>query len=209
MNDNERIEELEPTEETQFPEENLENDIDDEEMTGEEVQDEIQDDEEEKVKDDIEQPFYAVTPEYDELRPVLSELDYRLFLINNDLVLIGRLNGADIEIMVNSGNDEESEYTFVKAPGALDELKKIANVIYLSPDMTDEDKAEYEGKEANHESVMEYLMNLLPEITRDEMNQDELEETHSDIPEVNEEEQDEDEDEDIEEVSEEDEEEEE
>ena len=209
MNDNERIEELEPTEETQFPEENLENDIDDEEMTGEEVQDEIQDDEEEKVKDDIEQPFYAVTPEYDELRPVLSELDYRLFLINNDLVLIGRLNGADIEIMVNSGNDEESEYTFVKAPGALDELKKIANVIYLSPDMTDEDKAEYEGKEANHESVMEYLMNLLPEITRDEMNQDELEETHSDIPEVNEEEQDEDEDEDIEEVSEDDEEEEE
>ena len=207
MNDNERIEELEPTEETQFPEENLENDINDEEMTGEEVQDEIQDDEEEKVKDDIEQPFYAVTPEYDELRPVLSELDYRLFLINNDLVLIGRLNGADIEIMVNSGNDEESEYTFVKAPGALDELKKIANVIYLSPDMTDEDKAEYEGKEANHESVMEYLMNLLPETTRDEMNQDELEETHSDIPEVNEEEQDEDED--IEEVSEDDEEEEE
>ena len=88
MNDNERIEELEPTEETQFPEENLENGIDDEEMTSEEVQDEIQDDEEEKVKDDIEQPFYAVTPEYDELRPVLSELDYRLFLINNDLVLI-------------------------------------------------------------------------------------------------------------------------
>ena len=205
MNDDERIEELEPTEETQFPEENLENDIDDEEMTGEEVQDEIQDDEEEKIKDDIEQPFYAVTPEYDELRPVLSELDYRLFLINNDLVLIGRLNGADIEIMINFSNDEESEYTFVKAPGALDELKKIANVIYLSPDMTDEDKAEYEGKEANHESVMEYLMNLLPETTRDEMNQDELEETHSDIPEVNEEEQDED----IEEVSEDDEEEEE
>ena len=175
MNDNERIEELEPTEETQFPEENLENDIDDEEMTGEEVQDEIQDDEEEKIKDDIEQPFYAVTPEYDELRPVLSELDYRLFLINNDLVLIGRLNGADIEIMINSSNDEESEYTFVKAPGALDELKKIANVIYLSPDMADEDKAEYEGKEADHESVMEYLMNLLPETTRDEMNQEEIE----------------------------------
>lgn len=175
MNDNERIEELEPTEETQFPEENLENDINDEEMTGEEVQDEIQDDEEEKIKDDIEQPFYAVTPEYDELRPVLSELDYRLFLINNDLVLIGRLNGADIEIMINSGSDEESEYTFVKAPGALDELKKIANVIYLSPDMTDEDKAEYEGKEANHESVMEYLMNLLPDTVKDEMSQEEVE----------------------------------
>ena len=204
MNDNERIEELEPTEETQFPEENIEP-IDDE-MTDEEVQDEIQDDEEEKVKDDIEQPFYAVTPEYDELRPVLSELDYRLFLINNDLVLIGRLNGADIEIMVNSGNDEESEYTFVKAPGTLDELKKIANVIYLSPDMTDEDKAEYEGKEANHESIMEYLMNLLPDTARDEINQEEFEETHSDIPEVNEEQV---EDEDLEEMPEDDEEEEE
>ena len=174
MNDNERIEELEPTEETQFPEEDIENDIDKDEMTGEEVQDEIQDDEEEKVKDDIEQPFYAVTSEYDELRPVLSELDYRLFLINSDLVLIGRLNGADIEIMVNSGNDEESEYTFVKAPGTLDELKKIANVIYLSPDMTDEDKAEYEGKEANHESVMEYLMNLLPDTVKDEIKQEEV-----------------------------------
>ena len=78
MNDNERIGELEPTEETQFPEENVENDIDKDEMTGEEVQDEIQDDEEEKVKDDIEQPFYAVTPEYDELRPVLSETSYGL-----------------------------------------------------------------------------------------------------------------------------------
>ena len=207
MNDNERIEELEPTEETQFPEENLENDIEDEEMTGEEVQDEIQDDEEEKVKDDIEQPFYAVTPEYDELRPVLSELDYRLFLINNDLVLIGRLNGADIEIMVNSGNDEESEYTFVKAPGAFDELKKVANVIYLSPDMTDEDKAEYEGKEANHESVMEYLMNLLPETVKDEISQkEEIEETHSDISDVDEERI---EDEDLEEIPEDDEEEEE
>ena len=205
MNDNERIEELEPTEETQFPEENLEHTED--EMSDEKVQDEIQDDEEEKVQDDIEQPFYAVTPEYDELRPVLSELDYRLFLINNDLVLVGRLNGADIEIMVNSGNDEESEYTFVKAPGTLDELKKIANVIYLSPDMTDEDKAEYEGKEANHESVMEYLMNLLPDTVKDEMSQkEEIEETHSDIPDVDEERI---EDEDLEEISEDDEEEEE
>ena len=178
MNDDERIEELEPTEETQFHEENIEPTED--EMTDEEVKDEIEEDEEEKVQDDIEQPFYAVTPEYDELRPVLSELDYRLFLINNDLVLVGRLNGADIEIMVNSGNDEESEYTFVKAPGTLDELKKIANVIYLSPDMTDEDKAEYEGKEANHESVMEYLMNLLPETVKDELKQEEIEDEDKD-----------------------------
>lgn len=178
MNDDEKIEELEPTEETQFSEENLE--PAEEEMTDEEVKDEIEDDEEEKVQDDVEQPFYAVTPEYDELRPVLSELDYRLFLINNDLVLIGRLNGADIEIMVNSSNDEESDYTFVKAPGTLDELKKIANVIYLSPDMEDETKSEYEGKEANHESVMEYLMNLLPETVRDELKQDEIEDETED-----------------------------
>ena len=98
MNDNERIEELEPTEETQFSEENIEPTED--EMTDEEIQDEIEEDNEDTIKDEIEQPFYAIVPEFDELREVLSELDYRLFLINDNLVVIGRLNGADIEIAV-------------------------------------------------------------------------------------------------------------
>ena len=62
----------------------------------------MEEDNEDTIKDEIEQPFYATVPEFDELRDVLSELDYRLFLINDNLVVIGRLNGADIEILINN-----------------------------------------------------------------------------------------------------------
>lgn len=186
-------------------EETLEPDIDDEEMTDAEVQEEIEEDNEDKIEDEIEQPFYAVVPEFDELREVLVELDYRLFLINDNLVVIGRLNGADIEVLVNNGNEENADFVFVKAPETLDKLIAMENVIYLSPDMTEEEAKTFEGKEANHEAVMEFLMNKLPEAAREDLDKDE--EESEDIPEVNKEEQDEDED--IEEVSEDDEEEEE
>ena len=186
-------------------EETLEPDVDDEEMTDAEVQEEIEEDNEDKIEDEIEQPFYAVVPEFDELREVLVELDYRLFLINDNLVVIGRLNGADIEVLVNNGNEENADFVFVKAPETLDKLIAIENVIYLSPDMTEEETKTFEGKEANHEAVMEFLMNKLPEAAREDL--DKSEEESEDIPEVNKEEQDEDED--IEEVSEDDEEEEE
>ena len=185
MNDNERIEELEPTEETKFSEESIEPTED--EMTDEEIQDEIEEDNEDTIKDEIEQPFYATVPEFDELREVLSELDYRLFLINDNLVVIGRLNGADIEILTNNRNEENPDYIFVKAPETLDKLIAIENVLYLSPDMTKEEKASYEGKEANHESVMEFLMNKLPETSKEELEDKEYEEIPTEIPEDDEE----------------------
>lgn len=185
--------------------ETLEPDVDDEEMTDDEVQKEIEEDNEDKIEDEIEQPFYAVVPEFDELREVLVELDYRLFLINDNLVVIGRLNGADIEVLVNNGNEENTDFVFVKAPETLDKLIAMENVIYLSPDMAKEEAKTFEGKEANHEAVMEFLMNKLPEAAREELNKDN--EESEEIPEVNKEEQDEDED--VEEVSEDDEEEEE
>lgn len=181
-------------------EENLEPETDDEEMTDAEVQEEIEEDNEDRIEDEIEQPFYAVVPELDELREVLVELDYRLFLINDNLVVIGRLNGADIEVLVNNGNEENADFIFVKAPETLDKLIAIENVIYLSPDMTEEEAKTFEDKEANHEAVMEFLMNKLPEAAREDL--DKNEEESEEIPEVNKEEQDEDED--IEEFSEDD-----
>lgn len=184
-------------------EENLEPKANDEEMTDAEVQEEIEEDNEDKIEDEIEQPFYAVVPEFDELREVLVELDYRLFLINDNLVVIGRLNGADIEILVNNGNEENADFVFVKAPETLDKLIAMENVLYLSPDMTEEEAKTFEGKEANHEAVMEFLMNKLPEAAKEDL--DKNEEDFEEIPEVNEEQA---EDEDIEEVSEDDEEEE-
>ena len=165
MNDNERIEELEPTEETQFSEENTEPTED--EMTDEEIQDEIEEDNEDTIKDEIEQPFYATVPEFDELREVLSELDYRLFLINDNLVVIGRLNGADIEILINNGNEENADYIFVKAPETLDKLIAIENVLYLSPDMT---KEELEDKE------YEEIPTEIPEVDEEQFEDEETEE---------------------------------
>lgn len=188
-------------------EETLEPEINDEEMTDAEVQEEIEEDNKDKIEDEIEQPFYATVPEFDELREVLVELDYRLFLINDNLVVVGRLNGADVEILVNNGNEENADFVFVKAPETLDKLIAMENVLYLSPDMTDEEIQIFEGKEANHEAVMEFLMNKLPEATREELNKDseEFEEIPTEIPEVSEEST---EDEDMEEVPEDDEEEE-
>ena len=162
-------------------EDTLEPEVSEEEMTDEEVQDEVEEDNEEKIEDEIEQPFYATVPEYDELRDVLVELDYRLFLINDNLVVVGRLNGADIEILISNGTEEDKEYNFVKAPSTLNELKATCNVFYLSPDMSEDDRAEFEGKEADHASVSEYLMNLLPDTAKEEVEQEEAEEELEDI----------------------------
>lgn len=150
MKDDERLENELPVEDIQ---------IEDEEMSNTEITDEVEKDKEEVIEDEIEQPFYASNKSFDELRDVLPDLDYRLFLINDNIVVIGRLNGVDIEILVKT----DDEYDFVKAPATLEELKNICNVMYFSPDI---DKEEYEAlkdREANQEEVMSYLMNLLPD----------------------------------------------
>ena len=181
----------EPTEDVEEPEE----------MSNNEVQDEAKEDKEEVIEDDIEQPFYATVPEFDELREILPDLDYRLFLINDNMVCIGRLNGPDIEFLTsnrpeeikdmekseqNDKSDEieeraeedgedSYEYIWVKAPDTLDKFLNQINVVYLSPEMSDEDKEQYAGIEASHESVMNFLMNELPEDKREEHEEDEIE----------------------------------
>lgn len=189
----------EPTEEVEEPEE----------MSNNEVQDEAEEDKEEVIEDDIEQPFYATVPEFDELREILPDLDYRLFLINDNMVCIGRLNGPDIEFLTsnrpeeikdmekseqNDKSDEieeraeedgedSYEYIWVKAPDTLDKFLNQINVVYLSPEMSDEDKEQYAGIEASHESVMNFLMNELPEDKRDEHEEDEIEDEDTSIEE--------------------------
>ena len=181
----------EPTEDVEEPEE----------MSNNEVQDEAKEDKEEVIEDDIEQPFYATVPEFDELREILPDLDYRLFLINDNMVCIGRLNGPDIEFLTsnrpeeikdmekseqNDKSDEieeraeedgedSYEYIWVKAPDTLDKFLNQINVVYLSPEMSDEDKEQYAGIEASHESVMNFLMNELPEDKREKHEEDEIE----------------------------------
>ena len=181
----------------------------DEEMSDDEYEDEVEEDKEDTVKDDIEEPFYATTPEFDELRDVLVDLDYRLFLINDNMVCIGRLNGPDIEFLTsnrpaenteiekseqNEKSDEVEdraeedgeqsyEYLWIKAPDSFNSFLNQVNVVYLSPDMTDEDKEQYAGIEASHESVMNFLMNELPEDKKEEHENEEAEEELEEVPE--------------------------
>lgn len=178
------------------------------EMSDDEYEEEAEDDAKETVKDDIEEPWYATTPELDELRDILPDLDYRLYLINTDMICVGRLNGPDIEILTSNApsikdeaevseandkaeeveeraeeNEEDSfEYLWIKAPASFDEFVKQVNVVYLSPEMTDEDKEQYAGLEVSHESLMDYLMNELPEDKRKEHEKEEPEEAPTEEP---------------------------
>ncbi len=178
------------------------------EMSDTEYEEEAEDDAKETVKDDIEEPWYATTPELDELRDILPDLDYRLFLINTDMICIGRLNGPDIEFLTANTpnvdddadvseanekaeeveeraeeNEEDSfEYLWIKAPDSFDKFVNQVNVVYLSPELSDEDKEQYAGLEASHESVMNYLMNELPEDKRKEHEKEEPEETPTEAP---------------------------
>ena len=189
----------EPTEEAP-----LEEPIDDEnteEMSDEEVQDEAKEDEEDTIEDDVEQPFYATTEEFDELRDLLVDLDYRLFLINDNMVCIGRLNGPDIEFLTSNrpentdtepseqndkaeeienkaeeDGEQSFEYKWIKAPDTFDKFVNQVNVVYLSPEMSDEDKEQYAGIEASHDSIMDFLMNELPEDKKEEHEEEEIEE---------------------------------
>ncbi len=172
----------------------------DEEMSDAEYEDEVEEDKEDTVEDAIEEPFYATTPEYDELRDLLVDLDYRLFLINDNMVCIGRLNGPDIEFLTSNrpentetepseqndkaeeienkaeeDGEQAFEYKWVKAPDTLDKFLNQVNVVYLSPEMSDEDKEQYAGIEASHESVMDFLMNELPEDKREEHEEEQIE----------------------------------
>lgn len=189
-------------EEFELIDEPVDKPIDDttEEMSDEEVQDEAKEDEQDTINDDVEQPFYATTEEFDELRDILVDLDYRLFLINDNMVCIGRLNGPDIEFLTSNrpentetepseqndkaeeienkaeeNGEQAFEYKWIKAPDTLDKFLNQVNVVYLSPEMSDEDKEQYAGIEASHESVMDFLMNELPEDKREEHEEEEIE----------------------------------
>lgn len=199
--EDEEFELVDDTEELPI-DEPIEEPIEDEEMTDAEVDEEIEEDKEDTIEDAVEEPFYATTAEYDELRDILVDLDYRLFLINDNMVCIGRLNGPDIEFLtsnrpaenteveVSEQNDNAEEieeraeedgensyeYLWIKAPDTMEKFLNQVNVVYLSPEMSDEDKEQYAGIEASHESVMNFLMNELPEDKREEHENEEAEE---------------------------------
>ena len=90
-----------------------------EEVPEEEVSDEI--DNLETIEDDNEEQFYA-SSKYNELRDAMQDTDFRLFLIGNDLVIPGTLDGNEIQFLDIVGDDENEEFVMKPAPTTLKEL---------------------------------------------------------------------------------------
>ena len=162
-------------EEDEFEETEVEMDIPEEgtepeEMTDEEAEEEKQEDAEDIVEDEVEEPFYATDERFDELRELLEPLDYRLLLINDKYLVVGRLNGAEVEILKQNPKTSEDEDTqetfgFVAAPDKLEELLTFGT-LYEDPDLVEEDE---EALEPNHEEIVNFLNSLLPSEAKEEI----------------------------------------
>ena len=110
------------------------------------------------VEEDNEEQFYA-TGIYNELRDALQDTDFRLFLINNDIVTVGTLDGNEIQILDIVGDDENKEFVLKPAPSTLEELLDFKTLYNISNSEIEipEDK---EVSEAPHEDIVEYILGL-------------------------------------------------
>lgn len=128
---------------------------------------------EDKVADEIPDEEYMVDPILNELRDILVDLDWNLFMLGNDdigpVYIIGRLNDEDIEEMLVP--DGES-FKFIELPDRLSDILRYETV-YGKPE---DDSAEEAGEDVEiapeenlakgvpHEQIVEFLMNKLVEI---------------------------------------------
>ena len=167
--------------EMELPEEGTEP----EEMSDEEVKEEKQEDAEDIVEDEVEEPFYATDERFDELREILEPLEFRLLLINDKYLVVGRLNGADVEILKQNPKTSEEEDTqetfgFVEAPDKLEDLLTFGT-LYEDPDLVEEGE---EALEPNHEEIVNFLKTLLPSEAKEEVENKEEEKEEEELAEV-------------------------
>lgn len=151
---------------------------------------------EDKISDEIPDEEYMVDPILNELRDVLVDLDWNLFMIGNDdigpLYIIGRLNDEGIEEMLVE--DGES-FKFIELPDRIENIMNY-NTVYGKPE--DEDSRDEAGEDVEiapednlakgvpHEEIMEFLMNKLVEINpeaAEELKKDKPEEDELPLPE--------------------------
>lgn len=137
--------------------------VEDEELNSTET-DEVVDDEElespeDAVEDEVESPFYAEGV-YNELRDAMQDTDFRLFLINNDIVIPGTLNeDGDIQFLDIVGTDEDEEFVLKEAPDTIEDLLEFKTLYNVSNSEV-EIPEDLEVSEAPHEKVVEYILNL-------------------------------------------------
>lgn len=128
--------------------------------TEEPIEDETGDenDAEEAIADDVEEQFY-VGGQYDELRDAMQDTDFRLYLIGNDLVIPGTLDGNEIQFLDIVGDEGEEEFVMKPAPSTLEEVLKF-NTLYNTENTEIEVPEGTELKQAPHEKIVEYILNL-------------------------------------------------
>lgn len=132
--------------------------LDSESIEGLDAEEATAEDLEDTIEDEVEEEFY-VGGIYDELRDAMQDTDFRLFLINNDIVIPGTLEGNEIQFLDIVGEDEDKEFVMKPAPSTFDELldfRTLYNVTNSELEIP-EDK---EVQEAPHEEIVEYILNL-------------------------------------------------
>lgn len=138
---------------------NLPVDDTEEVVSDEEVTDDELETPEDAVEDDVESPFYAEGV-YNELRDVMQDTDFRLFLINNDIVIPGTLNDDnEIQFLDIVGADDDEEFVLKDAPDTLEDLLEFKTLYNISNSEV-EIPENIEVVEAPHEKIVEYILNL-------------------------------------------------
>ena len=145
-----------------------------EEIPAEELSSEELPDETTPIEDDNEEKFYA-SGIYDELRQAMQDTDFRLYLINDDLVIPGTLEGNEIQFLDIVGEDEDEEFVMKPAPSTLKELLEF-KTLYNTENTEIEIPEGMELTEAPHEKIVEYILNLkVSEQDADDVEDDEQE----------------------------------
>lgn len=110
------------------------------------------------IDQDEEEEFY-VGGIYNELREAMQDTDFRLYLINNDIVIPGTLEGSEIQFLDIVGNEGEEEFVMKPAPQTIKELiefKTLYNITNSDIELPDD----FEVQEAPHEKILEYILSL-------------------------------------------------
>lgn len=145
---------------------------------------------EDKIADEIPDEEYMVDPILNELRDVLVDLDWNLFMLGNDEVgpvyIIGRLNDNGIEEMLV---EDGETFRFIELPNTIEEILNYNTVYGNKNDIDDEAGEDVEiapeenlAKGVPHEEIMEYLMNKLVEINPEAAKEIKKEEPVEELP---------------------------
>lgn len=112
---------------------------------------------------------------YEELREAMKDTDFRLFLVGNDLVIPGTLEGDDIQFLDIVGDEDNEEFVLKPAPKTINEVLDF-RTLYNVDNTEVEIPEDKEVSEAPHEKIIEYILNLkLVDKDTDDVEDDETE----------------------------------